>query len=154
MLLYRVVWSLCCWFAAVPFCHLGVTKSCQKWQLCPASCAIFGNLYAFQVFLSNSGNPQSLSKLAVSTSTYNGQEDLLFNLDNKHLIYYDFLFSYLHSMVESRNPCKKTHMTYWHLKSFVRHGMHLDVFRISTHTRYANVYCVVQNQLLSFVMAQ
>ena len=34
---------------------------------------------------------------------YDGQEDLLFNLDNKHLFYYDFLFQYLHLMVEGKN---------------------------------------------------
>ena len=153
MLLYRVVWSVCCWFAAVPFCHLGVTKSCQKWQLCPASCAIFGNLYALPDFSFQFGQSTKFVKIGCKHK-YNGQEDLLFNLDNKHLIYYDFFFSYLHSMVEGRNPCAKTHMTYWHLKIFVRHGMHSDVFWISTHTRYANVHCVVQNQLLSFVVAQ
>lgn len=38
--------------------------------------------------------------------------------------------------------------------SFVRHGMHLDIFLIPTHTKYLNVHCVVQNQHLSFGMAQ
>ena len=27
---------------------------------------------------------------------YDGQDDLLFNLDNKHLFYYGYLFQYLH----------------------------------------------------------
>ena len=35
---------------------------------------------------------------------YDGQEDLLFNLDNHHLFYYDMLFHYLHIMIEGRNP--------------------------------------------------
>ena len=35
---------------------------------------------------------------------YDGQPDLLFNLDNKHLFYYGFLLEYLHLMVEGRNP--------------------------------------------------
>ena len=54
---------------------------------------------------------------------YDGQEDLLFNLDNKHLIYYDFLFSYLHSMVEGRNPliaylkaCERNHIVQSHTR--------------------------------------
>ncbi len=35
---------------------------------------------------------------------YDGQEHLLFNLDNKRLFYYGLLFQYLHLMVEGRNP--------------------------------------------------
>lgn len=35
---------------------------------------------------------------------YDGQEDLLFNLDNKHLFYYGMLFQYLHLMIEGKNP--------------------------------------------------
>ena len=35
---------------------------------------------------------------------YDGQEDLLFNIDNRHLFYYGFLLQYLHNMVEGRNP--------------------------------------------------
>ena len=35
---------------------------------------------------------------------YDGQEDLLFNLDNHHLFYYDMLFYYLYIMIEGRNP--------------------------------------------------
>ena len=35
---------------------------------------------------------------------YDGQEDLLFNVDNRHLFYYAFLLQYLHNMVEGRNP--------------------------------------------------
>ena len=35
---------------------------------------------------------------------YDGQEDLLFNLDNHHLFCYDMLFHYLHIMIEGRNP--------------------------------------------------
>ena len=40
---------------------------------------------------------------------YDGQEDLLFNLDNKHLFYYDFLFQYLHLMIEGKNPLVAFH---------------------------------------------
>ena len=47
---------------------------------------------------------------------YDGQNNLLFNLDNKHLFYYGFLFSYLHLMVEGKNPlisylraCQRNH---------------------------------------------
>ena len=35
---------------------------------------------------------------------YDGQEDLLFNIDNRHLFYYGFLLQYLHNMDEGRNP--------------------------------------------------
>ena len=35
---------------------------------------------------------------------YDGQEGLLFNLDNKNLFYYNLLFDYFHLMVEKRNP--------------------------------------------------
>ena len=35
---------------------------------------------------------------------YDGQEDLLFNLDNKNLFYYDLLLDYVHLMVEEQNP--------------------------------------------------
>ena len=35
---------------------------------------------------------------------YDGQENLLFNLDNHHLFYYNILFHYLHIMIEGRNP--------------------------------------------------
>jgi len=35
---------------------------------------------------------------------YDGQEDLLFNLDGKHMFYYGFLLQYLHLMLEGRNP--------------------------------------------------
>ena len=35
---------------------------------------------------------------------YDGQEDLLFNLDNKHPFYYGYLFQYLHLMLEGKNP--------------------------------------------------
>lgn len=35
---------------------------------------------------------------------YDGQEDLLFNVDNKKLLYYGFLLQYLHIMVEGKNP--------------------------------------------------
>jgi len=37
-----------------------------------------------------------------------GQEDLLFNLDNKHFFYYDMLFQYLH-MIEGKNPLAAFH---------------------------------------------
>ena len=33
---------------------------------------------------------------------YDGQEDLLFNLDNHHLFYYDMLFYYLHNFYHDR----------------------------------------------------
>ena len=35
---------------------------------------------------------------------FDGQELLLFNLDNLNLFYYDFLFNYLHLMLEGHNP--------------------------------------------------
>ena len=35
---------------------------------------------------------------------YDGQEDLLFNLDNKHPFHYGYLFQYLHLMLEGKNP--------------------------------------------------
>lgn len=54
---------------------------------------------------------------------YDGQEDLLFNVDNRHLFYYGFLFQYLHNMVEGRNPlvsylrsCERTLATQSHTK--------------------------------------
>ena len=36
-------------------------------------------------------------------SFYDGQDDLLFNLDNKHLFTYGLLFQYLHLMIEGKN---------------------------------------------------
>ena len=35
---------------------------------------------------------------------YDGQDHLLFNLDGKHLFYYGLLFTYLHIMLEGKNP--------------------------------------------------
>ena len=35
---------------------------------------------------------------------YDGQGDLIFNLDGKHMFYYGFLLLYLHLMLEGRNP--------------------------------------------------
>ena len=35
---------------------------------------------------------------------YDGQDDLLFNLDGKHFFYYGYLFQYLHLMLEGKNP--------------------------------------------------
>ena len=35
---------------------------------------------------------------------YDGQDNLLFNLDDKHLFYYGYLFQYLHLMLEGKNP--------------------------------------------------
>ena len=35
---------------------------------------------------------------------YDGQDDLLFNLDNRHLFYYGYLLQYLHLMLEGKNP--------------------------------------------------
>ena len=35
---------------------------------------------------------------------YDGQDDLLFNLDNRPLFYYGYLFQYLHLMLEGKNP--------------------------------------------------
>ena len=40
---------------------------------------------------------------------YDGQEDLLLNLDNHHLFYYDMLFQYLHIMIEGKNPLAVFH---------------------------------------------
>ena len=54
---------------------------------------------------------------------YDGQSELLFNLDNKHLFYHGFLFSYLHLMLEGRNPlvsylraCQRNHEVLSHAK--------------------------------------
>ena len=35
---------------------------------------------------------------------YDGQDDLLLNLDDRHLFYYGYLFQYLHLMLEGKNP--------------------------------------------------
>lgn len=35
---------------------------------------------------------------------YDSQDDLLFNLDNRHLFYYGYLLQYLHLMLEGKNP--------------------------------------------------
>jgi len=40
---------------------------------------------------------------------YDGQDDLLFNFDNKHFFYYDMLFQYLHLMIEGKNPLAAFH---------------------------------------------
>ncbi len=42
-------------------------------------------------------------------SFYDGQEDLLFNLDNKHLFSYALLFQYLHLIIEGKNPLATFH---------------------------------------------
>ena len=42
-------------------------------------------------------------------SFYNGQNDLLFNLDNKHLFTYGLLFQYLHLIIEGKNPLDAFH---------------------------------------------
>jgi hypothetical protein len=35
---------------------------------------------------------------------YDGQLDLLLNLDGKHMVHYGLLYHYLHLMMEGRNP--------------------------------------------------
>ena len=55
---------------------------------------------------------------------YDGQDDLLFNLDNRNFFYYGFLLDYLHLMVEGRNPLaaymrasSRSHASQSHTKS-------------------------------------
>ena len=55
---------------------------------------------------------------------YDGQDDLLFNLDNRNLFFYGFLLEYLHLMVEGRNPLaaymrasSRSHASQSHTKS-------------------------------------
>ena len=38
------------------------------------------------------------------TVDFDGQDDLLFNFDNKNIFYYGFLFGYIYSFVESGTP--------------------------------------------------
>ena len=40
---------------------------------------------------------------------FDGQDHLLFNLDDKVLFYYGFLFDYMHLMIEGRNPLAAYH---------------------------------------------
>ena len=42
-------------------------------------------------------------------SFYNGQDDLLFNLDNKHFFTYGLLFQYFHLIIEGKNPLDAFH---------------------------------------------
>ena len=70
---------------------------------------------------------------------FDGQDLLLFNLDNRHLFYYGFLFGYMHSMLEGKYPLATCHRacSQYHLASsttqlshcifFVSHGTHLPV---------------------------
>ncbi|XP_070532874.1 uncharacterized protein [Ptychodera flava] len=48
---------------------------------------------------------------------YDGGEDLLFNLNNRDFIHYGLLLSYLHLMVEGRNPLAAFHRAYTHKHS-------------------------------------
>ena len=41
--------------------------------------------------------------------SYDGQEDLLFNLDNQHVVYYGVMFQYLFSMVHTGSPLVSMH---------------------------------------------
>ncbi|XP_070541358.1 uncharacterized protein [Ptychodera flava] len=43
---------------------------------------------------------------------YDGQEDLLFNLNNKDLVHYSLLLNYLHHMLEGRNPLAACHRAF------------------------------------------
>ena len=40
---------------------------------------------------------------------FDGQDHLLFNLDDKYVFYYGFLFDYMHLMIEGRNPLAAYH---------------------------------------------
>ena len=41
--------------------------------------------------------------------SYDGQEDLVFNLDNRHLVFYGVMFQYLFSMVHTGSPLVSMH---------------------------------------------
>ena len=62
---------------------------------------------------------------------YDGQSDLLFNLDNKNLFYYDLLINYLHHMVEGRNPLVAYLRASTHSCTSQSHtkGMHISLLR-------------------------
>ena len=40
---------------------------------------------------------------------YDGQEDLMLNINNKVLVEYDVLFTHLHGMLKGRNPLATFH---------------------------------------------
>jgi len=85
---------------------------------------------------------------------YDGQDDLLFNFDNKHFFYYGMLFQYLHLMIEGKpissfftdllpnvdqflipkNPLA--------LKHYGLHGMHLLDFLMSISVKSFNAQTV------------
>ena len=67
---------------------------------------------------------------------YDGQSDLLFNLDNKNLFYYDLLINYLHLMIEGRNPLVAylRASTRSHTSQSQTEGMHISLFRRAWYT--------------------
>ena len=71
------------------------------------------------------------STLPVITHRFSndGQEDLLFNLDNKHLFYYDLLLNYMHLKIEGRNP----------LVAYLRASQHSHFCQSSTQGKQINV---------------
>ena len=62
---------------------------------------------------------------------YDGQSDLLFNLDNKKLFYYDLLINYLHLMIEGRNPLVAYlgASTVSHTSQSQTESMHISLFQ-------------------------
>ncbi|XP_072021477.1 uncharacterized protein [Amphiura filiformis] len=50
---------------------------------------------------------------------YDGYHDLLLNLNNTDMVYYGVLFSYLHHMLEGRNPLAACHRAYSHSHIFL-----------------------------------
>ncbi|XP_078658194.1 uncharacterized protein LOC144903683 [Branchiostoma floridae x Branchiostoma belcheri] len=61
---------------------------------------------------------------------YDGQEDLLFNLNNRDLITYSLLFRYLHLMLEARNPLAAFHRAYQRQVRSIGHGDVLPLHKL------------------------
>ena len=73
---------------------------------------------------------------------YDGQSDLLFNLDNKNLIYYCVLFQYLHTMVETGSPLVSMHR---HITATNRTMSNSDVIPLSVLRRAWNAFSRLLN---------
>ncbi|XP_078659981.1 uncharacterized protein LOC144904724 [Branchiostoma floridae x Branchiostoma belcheri] len=64
------------------------------------------------------------------TLPYDGQEDLLFNLNNKDVIAYSMLFRYLHLMLEARNPLAAFHRAYQRQVRSIGQGSVLPIHKL------------------------
>ena len=73
---------------------------------------------------------------------YDGQSALLFNLDNKNLVYYGVLFQYLHTMVETGSPLVSMHR---HFSATNRTMSNSDVIPLTVLRRSWNAFARLLN---------